>query len=173
MKKTTLSFHGSRDDISSLLSPWVSELQVTLVGEQFFPNYRVVVLADGLSSAALQSLNRVSLQRGNPDLSGLSAASFVDKNPTGLLITLGRQEPTGLRESLLGAMTEDVVAMRMWKKVRNDLHRSLAKGAWVVNTVTGARVRDDAHLYGPGAKQLQEEGVPILGYGEAIRYELD
>ncbi|NEA34822.1 hypothetical protein [Streptomyces sp. SID13031] len=173
MMKTTLSFHGSRDDISSLLSPWVAELQVKVVGEQFFPNYRADLLKEDLSSTALQSLNRISLQRGTVDLSVSSASSFIDRNSTGLLVALGRQDPRGLRESLLGAMTDDGVAMRMWKKVRNDLHRSLARGAWVVNTVTGTRTRDDGHLYGPGAKQLQNEGVPILGHGEAVRYELD
>jgi hypothetical protein len=173
MMKTTLSFHGSRDDISSLLSPWISELQVMVVGEQFFPAYRVNLLEKGLSSATLQALNRISLHLGNVDLSASSALSFIEKNSTGLLVTLGRQDPRGLRESLLGAMTDDRVAMGMWRKVRNDLQKSLAKGAWVVNTGTGTRVRDDAHLYGPGAKQLQDEGVPILGHSEAVRYELD
>lgn len=174
MKKTTLSFHAARGDVHSILSPWIMELKVAVAGERFFPAYEVSLIEDwSIGPAVLDSLNRISLHLGNIDLAVSSALGFTDANPSGLAIVLGRDDENGLRESFLGATTDDEAAIRAWRKVRNGFQGSMNKGAWIVNTGNGTRVRDESHLYASGAKLLQERGVPILGNSERIQYELD
>jgi hypothetical protein len=173
--RVTLSFHGARDDIYSMVCPWVAEFQLTLIGEEFFPRYQVTRLEVGEVSRSCDSmgrLNRISLHLGDVDLSADSGLAFVDRNPDGMLITLGSEDVSGLRETLLGAMTDNVPAMRIWKKLRDRARRSMGKGSWIVNKAAGTRVRDDAHLYTSGAKDLQDQGVPILGPSDWILFEL-
>ncbi|WBQ07546.1 hypothetical protein [Kribbella sp. CA-293567] len=155
---------------------WATESNLSLVGEQFFPKYRVALLS-GLNEVSpsndqIKSLNRTFLASWECLAFSRFRVGVVDKNPDGLLIALGSEEVNGLRETLLGAMTDNMAAMLLWKKLRGRARRSMRKGAWIVNTAVGTRVRDDAHLYTPGAKELQDRGLPILGSSDWIRFDL-
>lgn len=174
--KTTLSFHATRQDVLELIAPWVSEFQLTLAFEQFFPRYQIAsvdALAYGVDGFdPVGSLDRLSLHLGEVDPKVDSSVSFIDRNPDGLSIALGREDGRGLRVSRLGAGTDVEPAARIWKKLRDRARKSMGKGAWVLNLESGSRVRDDTHLYLPGARKLQEQGIPILGPSDWIRYEL-
>lgn len=173
--KTTLSFHGTRNDVVDLISPWISELQLTLVYEEFFPKYRAKQaesMSGGGSSDMVASMDRLSLHLDDADLSAGSPLGFIDRNPDGLSITFGAEAESGLRVSRLGAGSEKNDVARTWKKLRDRARKSMLRGAWIINMEAGARVRDDSHLYTSGAKTLQDRGVPILGPSDWIRFEL-
>lgn len=177
MSKVTLQFHATRSDIYSMVARWSDEARLTIVGETFFPEYRVRVLAaadlaDG-EEEVLGDVNRVSLLRGAVDLQVVSAMEFVRKNPNGFIVDVPRVDDGKLRESILGGTTDDAELMRLWRNLKNRAKRSMHKGAWIVNDATGAQARATGHSYSSAAKELQDAGVVMVAYAGWVRYELD
>lgn len=177
MRSVTLQFHATRSDICAIFLRWSEEAALTIVGETFFPEYRVTMLSaadlKGCRDSVFEGLDRVSLQRGAVDLKVGSAMEYLQKNPNGLISNIGRCQDGLLYESFLGAMNDDDESMKLWQRVRNWTKRSMPKGAWIVNDGTGARARKDSHSYTLAAKELQDAGVLMVGHSEQIRYELD
>ncbi|WP_157631043.1 hypothetical protein [Kribbella catacumbae] len=133
--------------------------------------YRAVQLEGSQNADAVPG--KISLHIYPVDLAVRSGLDFVDKNPNGFSIVMGQESAQGLRESFLGATTEDRDAMKVWRKLRKEVRDSLNSGAWRVSTVNGARSRDDSHLSTSGAKRLQDQGVPSLGMSDWVVFELD
>lgn len=174
MSKITLQFHADRQELLAVFDQIRRELGLTAAVEYFRPVYRVY-LVGGLESllSVAGAVDRVSLHRGPVVLDSLSSLDFLRKNPGSLTIRLGEQTGELLRESFLGAATDDPELLACWKRVRNFLRRSMLKGAWVENLTTGARMRKDAHLFTAGARDLMISGVQIMGPTDVVAYFLD
>jgi hypothetical protein len=175
--RVILQFHATRSDIYSIVSEWAGEGELSLVGEAFFPEYRVFLLsATHLrqnQSPDTDRVDRISLQRGAVDLKATSSMEYLRKNPNGLSIFIGEYRDGFIFESLLGARTDDSDLIRMWRRFRNRAKRSMRRGAWVENKLSGARSRNDGHSYTLAAKELQDAGMEMVGQSEQIRYVLD
>lgn len=175
--RITLQFHATRADIFSMIGRWSEKEGLSVVYEAFFPIYRIgaAVVGGPVSggSVTLDEVSRVSLQRGAVDLDVTSEFEYIDRNPNGLAVTIGRFQNGCLYESFLGAMTGDMESMKVWRRLKNQAKRSMEKGAWIVNDSTGARARDDSHSYTTTARDLQGSGVKMVGHSEVVRYELD
>jgi hypothetical protein len=160
-----------------MVARWSEEAALTIVGEAFFPEYRITVLqaADlkDCEEPVFEDLDRISLQEASVDVRVMSAAEYLSKNPNGLVINVGDYRDGLLYESFLGAMNDDVESMKLWERVRNRTKRSMSKGAWIVNDGTGARARLSGHSYTTAAKELQDAGVVMVAYSAQMRYELD
>jgi hypothetical protein len=97
----------------------------------------------------------------------------VKKNPNSLFISLGEQSDTILRESFLAAMTDDAPLATVWKRLRERARKSMHKGAWAENIMSGARSRVASHYYTAEAKRLAETGVVPVGGTDWIKYQFD
>ncbi|WP_194892482.1 hypothetical protein [Catenulispora pinisilvae] len=174
MTKLSLQFHADRDEILAAVRRWAEQSGLTVVEESFSPVYQVR-LADraGIRDDADFPLSRISLSTRPVDLRVSSSLAYLRGNPDVLTITLGEQSGQVLRESALAAMTDDAESLAVWKRLRNDLRKTLRKGASVENVMTGAQSRKDAHLYSAGAKKLADGGVNIAGLTDSLRYILD
>jgi hypothetical protein len=104
---------------------------------------------------------------------GGSSTDFIRQNPGVLTILLGEQSEKILRESFLGAMTDDLSYMATWKRLRALAKKSMQEGAWVVNGSSGARMRSENHCFTPEARRLASVGVKMLARAGWVEYELD
>lgn len=175
--KITLQFHGDRQEIYQMALEWAHDSGMLLVEERFFPTYEVQ-LVGGARKAEEKAksdvgINRISLNPSSVDLSSTSSLDYAKKNPDSLFINLGEQTDVTLRESFLAAMTDEVQLAVVWKKLRERARRSMFKGAWAENTMSGARSRVAGHYYTAEAKQLAEAGVVPIGGTDWIRYQFD
>jgi hypothetical protein len=155
MKSVRLQFHATRPDIYSIALRWFEENSLTLVGEIFFPEYRLSVLPvsdwrDG-QDPGFEVVNRVSLHRDAVDIEVTSDIEYFRKNPNCLTILIGRSRDGSLYESILSARTDDMDSLKLWRRLKGQAKRSLSKGVWIINDLNGARVRDDGHSYSSGA----------------------
>jgi hypothetical protein len=175
--KVTLQFHGDRQEICVMAWEWARESGMLLVEERFFPAYQVR-LVGGVGEASGRErcgndVDRISLHPSPVDLSATSSLDYTKRNPDSLFISLGEQSDVVLQESFLAAMSDDVALSKVWKRLRERARKSMCKGAWAENTMSGARSRVTSHYYTAEAKRLAEAGVvPISGTGW-VRYQFD
>ncbi|MDX3850547.1 hypothetical protein [Streptomyces sp. AK02-01A] len=175
--KVTLQFHGDRREIYVMVWEWARESGMLLVEERFFPTYELqqvggVGEVSGMSSGN-SDVDRISLNPSPVDLSATSSRDYAQKNPDSLFITLGEQSDDILKESFLAAMTDDATLVKVWKRLRERARKSMCKGAWAENTMSGAQSRVASHYYTEKAKQLAEVGVVPIGGTGWIKYRFD
>ncbi|MFD9282821.1 hypothetical protein ACFWD7_37105 [Streptomyces mirabilis] len=175
--KLSLQFHGSRREIDAMVRGWAVGSGMTLVEECFFPVYQVRLAGgegeDGEREGAVAVVDRISLNPAPVDLSAASAFEYVKLNPSSLFVALGEQSESIIRESVLSAMTDDVILAAVWKKFRERAKKVMAKGAWAENVMSGARSRVAGHYYTAEAKRLADSGVKPMGGTDWIRYHFD
>ncbi|WP_157856327.1 hypothetical protein [Actinacidiphila yeochonensis] len=174
MTKLSLQFHADRIEVLAVVSHWAQQSRFTVVAESFRPVYQARLVDRTEIPADLNPVpDRISLSVRPVNLDVSTALEYMRKNPDVLAITFGDQSNGALRETFLGAMTDDSASLADWRRLRNDLRKLMFKGASVENVITGVRVRKEAHLYTAGAKRMAEAGVSILGPTDAIKYVLD
>lgn len=175
--KMTLQFHGDRREIYAMAWEWARESGMILVEERFFPTYQVNLVGGvqepGAAPECGDDVRRISVNPSPVDLKATSSLEFSKRNPDSLFISLGGQSDAILRESFLSAMTDEVALAVAWKKLRERARKSMFKGAWVENTMSGARSRVASHYYTAEAKCLADAGVALIGGTDWIKYQLD
>ncbi|WP_146063551.1 hypothetical protein [Streptomyces sp. SM11] len=175
--KVTLQFHGDRQEIYQMALEWARDSGMPLVEERFFPTYQVQLVGevreeDGKARCS-DGIDRISLNPSSVDLGATSSLDYVKRNPDSLFINLGEQSDAILRESALAAMTDEVALVPVRKSLRERARKSMCKGAWVENTMSGARSRVASHYYTADAKRLAAAGVVPIGGTDWIRYQFD
>lgn len=174
MTKITLQFHADRREILALLEQQISGLQLQVAIGVFRPEYRMHALDQTEQLTDFTDyLDEVVLYNKTIKTGAHNTLEFAEANPGALTLQLGRQTESTLSESFLGSMTDDPDLLKLWRKLRNSLKRPMMKGAWIVNTMSGARERADSHLYTEGAKTLMTVGVRIVGPTGMVEYLLD
>jgi hypothetical protein len=175
--KVTLQFHGDRQEICQMASEWARDSGMLLVEERFFPTYQVQLVGgvreENGRARYGDDIDRISLNPSSVDLSANSSLDYVKRNPESLFINLGEQSDAILRESFLAAMTDEAELATVWKGLRERARKSMRKGAWVENTMSGARSRVSSHYYTAEAKRLAEAGVVPIGGTDWITYQFD
>ena len=76
-----------------------------------------------------------------------------------------------MRESAIGAITEDRGSIEQWKKIRLRAKKSMRRGARAINPSTGAGSDVKDHYYTDGAMRLALQGVKMLTVAGWIEYE--
>ncbi|MER5959442.1 hypothetical protein [Streptomyces sp. NPDC001893] len=175
--KVALQFHGDRQEICAMAWEWARESGMLVVSECFAPAYQVQLgdeVQEGSGRAGRgYDFDRISLTPSPVDLNATSSLDYAKRNPDSLFINLGEQSDIILRESFLAAMTDDASLAKVWKKLREDARKSMYKGAWVENVMSGARSRVASHYYTAGAKRLAEAGVVPVGGTDWIKYRFE
>ncbi|WP_328301609.1 hypothetical protein OG389_30160 [Streptomyces sp. NBC_00435] len=70
-------------------------------------------------------------------------------------------------------MTDEAPLAAAWKKLRDRARKTMLKGAWAENIMSGARSRAASHYYTTEAKRLADTGVALMGGTDWIKYQLD
>jgi hypothetical protein len=165
MTRLSLQFHAAPDEIPRLVGVLAAAHGLRVAVERFFPTTQCIATsADGIA-AAIQELG------GECDRFWLCAEPLtVDASkdpplagrPECMAVSVGRLTPEGLRESAIGAVSDNRDAVRTWRGVLKDAKKQMSKGAWAVNPASGARVVVPDHFYTDGARALSASGTKML-----------
>lgn len=175
MAKVSLQFHAAPHELLAWASTWAAEHQLNMVVERFFPETRCVAVQGVDVTGAIEQLdgvwNRIWFSRDSLIVEH-SADPPLHGQPECMVLHVGDMVPNGLRESAVGAVSDDAAALRMWRNIIKSMKSHLRRGAWVSNPVSGARQRAN-HYFTKGALAMNQSGVRMLaaaGWGE---FELD
>jgi hypothetical protein len=167
MAKINTQFHATSDEILNLIRECSQEYNLHAAIIQSFPTFRVTL--PNPVEGALSNLDRskrifIHLYTYFPDLETKNEWEFLDKNPDGLYITIGKDNDNQLQESSIGSIVFDVDTLKLWKKIIRKFKSNTYTGAWVVNPNIGEKGYYKHHRYTVGAKKLFLEGVKILPF---------
>lgn len=88
--------------------------------------------------------------------------------PGALLIDLGEQAESVLRESSMSATTYDLELEAQWKKVWRMHKATTRAGMWFVNSTSLARAFSRTHRYTDGALKWYLDGGVLESFGRGI-----
>lgn len=173
MPRTSIQFHADPDESIELATRWALEHDLTVVLEQFFPDYQMTVsdAAERVSENGSRQVDRVALCHGDVDLTASSAHEFVTRNPGCLFFSIGPRNGDGVRESSLSGTTDDPGTRELWKRLIKGAKTEMHVGATVKNPMSQASNRAPRHLHTRGAHALAEQGVTMLaaaGWNEFV-----
>lgn len=174
VSKVSLQFHACREELRNFLLDWAAENELHVTFESFVPNYSVILFSnDRIPEGEWLGVDRVALSHRKPNLSAANAFEFASTNRDALYVSLPRMGHTSMGEAVLAAMSPDPEVVKSWRALRRRLVRSMQRGAWVENVMTGARARMDSHPYTQCAKNRMESGMDLVGSGPNVRYIVD
>lgn len=174
MAKVSFQFHAAPDELLALASNWAAEHHLRMAVERFFPQARCVVVTGTYLGSAIENLdgvwNRIWFSKVPLVIDHSKDSPF---EPECMTLTAGSLMPDGLRESVLGAVSDDIDAIRKWRKVIKSVKSTMLTGAWVLNPATGARQRVEGHYFTEGALALNQSGVKMLAMAGWNEFKLD
>jgi len=109
--------------------------------------------------------DNVYLFQSRPVLGADSDYKFIIDNPGALYIWVGTDDAKILEESRIGVISDDET-VAFWKKVVKPFKKSMLKGAWVMNSFSGAKGFYKNQYYTFQAKTAYENGVKILQFAQ-------
>lgn len=177
MSKVSLQFHATPDELLALASTWAAEHDLRMAVERFFPKIRFIAVHGTELGSAIQLhldgvWNRIWFSKTPLEIDYSTDPPFAGK-PECMALVAGNMTPDGLRESALGAVSVDNMALRTWRIVIKAAKCTLLTGAWVLNPATGARQRLAGHYFTEGALALSQSGVKMLAVAGWNEFQLD
>jgi hypothetical protein len=174
MSGTRIQFHGTASEIAQWAATWAAERDLNVAFEHFEPVYRVVA-AEATADLAEVDLDahRIALRLTAFRLGAQTTQQFASQNPGSFWLTPGRQSSDGLRETLMGAVTDEPDELRRWAQLIREARRRMHRGATVRSPLTGLSQRMPSHLHTPGAHVLAERGVRMLAIAGGNEFQFD
>jgi hypothetical protein len=173
MGTVRVQFHAAAADVIAWAIAWANEHDLNIAFERFEPEHRVTTELTAGTPENPMVVDRVGL-RALPFLLGAQTAQeFAALNPGTFWMTPGRITADGLRETLIGASTEDARELRRWKRLIQDARRTMHRDATVRSGLTGLARHMPKHLHSTGAHSLAAEGVPMLAIVGANEFWFD
>ncbi|GAA2205076.1 hypothetical protein GCM10009850_006950 [Nonomuraea monospora] len=163
MAKVSLQFHAEPGEMVELVRTWAAD-GLRVAGEKA----GVEPIED---LRAVAGVNRLHLVPGVADLEASSLEEFHRRHPEALTIHLGECSPEALRESFLGAVTDDEAVLALWRRLRRQAAAIMHKGAWATNPLSNARQHYRNHHYTDGALRLARQGARMLSGAGWVEYE--
>lgn len=162
-KDISIQFHALPKELISLTRPAVQHGGCYATAIKFHP-FHAMQIEPALLEESFddEAVRRIAFTAEPPVLSASTMNEFLDHNPSALLLDIGRPSPQGLRESWLTAKAPGVGVASRWQDFAKRLRSMTKAGALAVNPQTGASSRLKDHRFSAGAKQLENEGVPML-----------
>jgi hypothetical protein len=174
MAGVQLQFHAEASEMIELAARWAETYGLQLAAEQYFPDYRVVVLQTRDSKEArarLDGVDRIAIGPGDFDLTATTAHQFVTRNTDCLYLDVESPTNYGLRESAIGGATENVDLVRTWRRMIRAMKKPMHKGAVVRSWAAALTL--PAHMHSPGAHVLAARGVRMLAVAGGNDYVFD
>lgn len=170
MSKTNLQFHAMTEDICKFINTLLQDKQYSACGVILFPEFAAKSITDELSTDEIAKYDIVVISTQEIRYSD-NYRDFMRRQDNNLGITIGHLADNKLNESSMWVFSEHEIA-RVWKTLIGRFKRSLLKGAWVVDPVSGDRSYYKNIRYTENAKKAYENGMEICPVAGWNRYEL-
>jgi hypothetical protein len=166
MSDISIQFHAIPDELVPLVKELVSEPQVHFLGMGSPPFTVTEISPEQIEQAMLdRSYWRFAFTKEKPIPPIVSQKEFGERHPCALILDVGRRTNRGLEQSWLACRTFDLPLPDAWRRFARKLRAITTAGAVAVNPDTGASAIVRNHRYTPGAKELNESGVPMCSAG--------
>lgn len=170
VSKINLQFHAMPEDIYNFINNLLQDKRYTACGLILFPEFAAKSITDELTIDDLKKYDMVVISTQEIRYSD-NYRDFMRSQDNNLGITIGHQADNKLNESGMWVFSEHEIA-QVWKTIIGRFKRSLLKGAWVVNPVSGNRGFYKNIRYTVNAKKEYENGMEICPIAGWNRYEL-
>lgn len=172
--KISLQFHATREEVVAMVAAWAADLDLYVAVERLFPTYQLKPMGRGAAvdlSPVRDDVDRISLccYPFDPDVT--TSLEFLRRNPHVLVVSIGQRQGDSLRESVIGAMTDDTLSVEKWKKLRLRAKKSMNQGALARNPVTGTSGEAKGRYFTDGARKLADQGVKMFPEAGWVEYE--
>lgn len=167
MAKFNFQFHAKHDELIDFVIKSANDynlyIGLTHLSSQFhcevFDNQNF----DSFPKEILGS-DEIILFQSRPIMGADNDYQFTKDNPDALHILVGADDGKILKESNLGAISDDET-VAFWKKVIRPFKKSMLKGAWVMSPISGAKGYHNNRYYTEQAKTAYDNGVKICAFG--------
>ena len=174
MTSVQLQFHAIPEEVMEVMVTWAKEFQLHGAVETF--DRQVALWSPASLQAAAESLGEpwsIYLNDEPFNADALVSQEIYKAHPGCLIATMAKVRDATLRESAMGAITDDACKLKLWRRLIRRFRSNMNKGAWIVNPITGHRRRLEGHRFTDGARKAQESGVKMLGSAGLTEYVLD
>lgn len=168
MTQVTLQFHAAPDELVGLAIEWAERHGLAVVFERFFPIWRAEPFSGTVVEEAVERIDRVALCRSTPDLDADRASAFLIRNPETLWVSVGTLDAGLLRESAIGADSDDPATIRLWRSIVRNAKGRMHVGATVRSPL--GQAERPYHRHATGAHELATRGVRVLAVGGWVEY---
>ncbi len=175
MGRINLQFHGTKKEIIEYAKECLMLYDLFMVCIQLIPEYVCeIVNKNELNDKkkALDNSQIICLFRFKPNTTPKKYLDFINMNSDLLIFSIGQQDETIIKESMISTTTTDDVTFKKWKCIVNDFKKNMLKGAWVVNPQNGAKKYCENHRYTYSAKKAFEDGIKIGAFAGWCLYIL-
>lgn len=175
MARFNLQLFALPDELINHVGNWQREYGLTAVAMQFFPAYKAIrSSADVRADAAqLVKVHRIALGYGDPDMTAKTPYEFMVRNPDWLAVDIGDLSADGIRESVVGARTDEPRALKAWRAIVKKLKSETKSGLWGFNPSTTDRHFYKAWRYTNAAGERARQGLKLLPVGGVVVFRID
>lgn len=171
MPSVSLQFHAAPSEHVSILQSCARGFDLHFAIEDFGKDYRVSPLSSSGLSVNPGKRSRIFVSPLPFVFDVVAARDFLKANPRFFVVTPGILDDEGLRESQMGAVTDNPTDLKTWGTIKRRAVKSMHRGAYVVDGLTGVRELLKSHRYTDGAKELALSGTRMLASIGWNRYE--
>jgi len=159
----SIQFHALPDELAALAETMAGELGLHAVCVKFFPFAVAEVPRDRLGETIRSgSCGRIAFTLGPPALGATTQKDFGEANPAALILDVGAESESGLKQSWLAARTLSAPMPDAWRTFAARLRKLTEAGALAVAPEGGASTYLRNHRFTPGAKARNDEGLKML-----------
>jgi hypothetical protein len=175
MTAVLFQFHGEARELIDRAAEWTQTYDFRVAAERFFPEYRILGLTSNDVSEAytnLGQIDRLTLRRGELDLTATRTHWFVERNPDSLFLGVAWPTDGELRGSWLEGATQDEELLRTWRRILRGMKGSMHIGA-SIRGKTGIVQAAPSYRHTAGAHLLAAQGVHMVSVPGGPEYLFD
>ncbi len=175
MTSITVEFFASPGEVVALIGSAVEKhglLVVSFQGQPF--NVEVVSLDRFLESKITKdNLNRFYLGMTTPELEASSQGEFCDKNPSMMVLDIGKLTDKWLKQSTFQVWSDDEKTLKVARSIAREIKKQTKAGVGVLNPTTGDTGYNRVKRFTEEAKKLYLKGIKILPVAGGVEFLLD
>ena len=165
MTNLTIQIHATHAELINLISSTIKEFSLHIVYFTSRPFSAHITslsdLANNSSEDGFGKINEIFISKNLPNINESSRLRFLDVNPNGIIITMGRREGENLTQAVFSTSIVDPEFGRVAKKMRSYIKRRSKAGVLVINEMTGAFIFAKEFRFTEGAFVLEQNGVKM------------
>lgn len=170
--QATVSVFATRDEIRDWLASQAGRFDLHFALVRYRPEFEVVPLAawgefDQFKAAEQWREVWIDLRAVRHRCKG--QMDCCSQNKDRLALQWPEMRPEGLREGVLGTLSEDEVHLRVWRAVIRYFRKQTTAGMWVLNPSSRARGFYKNIRYSSGIAELHRQGLQLLPFAGSNR----
>lgn len=170
MPSMTIQFHALPEELADFIIAGTAGAKVYFALVGGLPFSASVVQASVLRAVLLEASQAktplsLCVLSAPPALSAKSRLQFYDLNPAHVLIDIGLQTASGLKQSRISSVASDPTVIGLAKAIAKELRKHSHSGVTAVNVELGVSHVNKNLRYTDAAKRLEESGLPMLPFG--------